>query len=63
MTNEIDPKLYDEILNNDSFLNDLFTQQGTTDKISMLKTAGFDLAAEFHRWNEEFNSKHNEQLL
>ena len=59
----IDPKLYDEILNNDSFLNDLLTSQQATDKVSMLETAGFDLVAEFRKWNEEFNGKHTDKLL
>lgn len=53
-------ELYNEILGNDSFLNDLFTSLGATDKVSILRTAGFDLEKEFAKWNEEFQVKHEE---
>jgi len=58
----MDNKLYEEILNNESFLNDLFTSLGATDKVSILEKSGFILEKEYARWSEEFNSKHNEKL-
>lgn len=45
-------KLYNKILDNESFLNDLFTSLGATDKVSILKTAGFDLEEEYAKWEE-----------
>ena len=58
----MDNKLYEEILNTESFLNDLFTSLGATDKVSVLEKAGFNLEEEYKKWSEEFNSKHNEKL-
>ena len=55
-------ELYDEILNNDAFLNDLFIELGATDKVSVLTKAGFDLEKEYAKWSEEFQTKHNEKL-
>jgi len=58
----MDNKLYEEILNNESFLNDLFTSLDATDKVSVLEKAGFDLEKEYAKWSEEFQKKNNEQL-
>ncbi len=62
MSLQLDNKLYEEILSNDSFLNDLWTSLGATDKVSILEKAGFNLEDEFKKWSEEWNAKHNEQL-
>ena len=58
----MDDKIYEEILNNDSFLNDLFTSMGATDKVSILEEAGFDLEFQYKKWSEEFSAKNNQKL-
>lgn len=57
----INPKLYDEIINSDVFLNDLWAKFGATDKASILEKAGYNLEKEYALWNEEFNAN-NQQL-
>jgi hypothetical protein len=49
--------IYEEILNNDSFLNDLFTSEEATTRVSILEKAGFNLEEEYKKWSGKIQQK------
>ena len=42
-------ELYDDIINDTGFLNDLFLELGATDKVNVLEKAGFNLVEEWRK--------------
>lgn len=43
-------ELYDEILNDESFLNDFLTSLGATDKVNVIQQGGWDIYEEFEKY-------------
>ncbi len=62
MSNPINDKVYEQILNNEAFLNDQWNKFDSTTKVEILQKSGVDLMAEYTRafGSEEEN---NEKLI
>ena len=49
MSHPVNDIIYDKILEDEAFINDLWNTLGQTDKISVLQKAGFDMLEEYSK--------------